>query len=56
VTARSVWPRETGADVFSVTGDELTLDEGADRAGVPVRAELSGALAVGAGVGVFQTE
>jgi hypothetical protein len=42
--------------VFSVTGDELTLDDGADRAGVPLRVDFSRALVVGAGVGVFQTE
>ena len=56
MTARSVWLRETGADVFSVTSDELTLDDGMGRAGVPVRVDLSRALVAGAGVGVFQTE
>jgi hypothetical protein len=42
--------------VFSVTGDELTLDDGAEREGVAVRVDFSRALVVGAGVGVLQTE
>jgi hypothetical protein len=55
-TVRSIWAREVTADAYSVSGDELTPGGEADREGAPIRGELTGVLAVGAGDGVLQTE
>jgi hypothetical protein len=55
-TARSIWVREAPADAYSASVDELTPDGETDREGAPIRGELTGVLAVGAGDGVLQTE